>query len=222
MSDYKGAALMLPAMPKGAPRRQGLRRRLVPRPPRQAPHRRLHSFEIQPQTAIPYDAVLYKQRHKIENMSGRLKDWRRFHTRYDRCAHTYFSAICIAAAVVFWLRSMSPEPSFAKVTFLLTPNERMVSPEYWRPLALQGPAVPIGNFVANYKQTILGPAWFIMRPLICLHGYIWKRRKNSGRLSPACPFLHDRIVGIGCSKACPVRFSPTPACLVNSGISGQS
>jgi hypothetical protein len=24
-------------------------------------------------------------------------------TRYDRCAHTYFSAICIAAAVLFWL-----------------------------------------------------------------------------------------------------------------------
>ena len=34
---------------------------------------------------------------------GRLKDWRRIHTRYDRCAHTYFSAICIAATVIFWL-----------------------------------------------------------------------------------------------------------------------
>jgi putative transposase len=32
-------------------------------------------------------------------MFGRLKDWRRIHTRYDRCAHTYFSATCIAAAV---------------------------------------------------------------------------------------------------------------------------
>ena len=27
-------------------------------------------------TAIPYDALLYKQRHKIENIFGRLKDWR--------------------------------------------------------------------------------------------------------------------------------------------------
>ena len=53
--------------------------------------------------AIPYDAVLYKQRHRIENTFGRLKDWRRIDTRYDRCAHTYFSAICIAAAVIFWL-----------------------------------------------------------------------------------------------------------------------
>jgi transposase len=25
---------------------------------------------------IPHDAVLYKQRHRIENMFGRLKDWR--------------------------------------------------------------------------------------------------------------------------------------------------
>jgi transposase len=37
--------------------------------------------------AIPHDTVLYKQRHRIENMFGRIKDWRRVHTRYDRCAH---------------------------------------------------------------------------------------------------------------------------------------
>jgi hypothetical protein len=24
-------------------------------------------------------------------------------TRYDRCAHAFFSAICIAATVIFWL-----------------------------------------------------------------------------------------------------------------------
>jgi hypothetical protein len=56
MSDYKGAALMLSALP-----------------------------------------------HRIENMFGRRKDWRRIHTRCDRCAHTYFSAICVAAVVVPWL-----------------------------------------------------------------------------------------------------------------------
>ena len=105
MSDYKGAALMLPALPQGqgASRRQGLRRRLVPRRPRKARHRRLHPSKSNRKVAIPYDALLYKQRHKIENMFGRLKDWRRIHTRYDRCAHTYLSAICIAAAVAFWL-----------------------------------------------------------------------------------------------------------------------
>lgn len=52
---------------------------------------------------IPYDETLYKQRHKVENMFGRLKDWRRIATRYDRCAHTFFSAICIAATVIWWL-----------------------------------------------------------------------------------------------------------------------
>ena len=53
--------------------------------------------------ALPYDKELYKQRHKIENMFARLKDWRRIATRYDRCAHTFFSAICIAATLTFYL-----------------------------------------------------------------------------------------------------------------------
>ena len=52
---------------------------------------------------IPHDKHLYRQRHKIENMFGKLKDWRRIATRYDRCAHAFFSAIAIAAAVIFWL-----------------------------------------------------------------------------------------------------------------------
>jgi transposase len=51
----------------------------------------------------PFDRQLYKTRHKIENMFGRLKDWRRISTRYDRCAHTFFSAICIAASFIFYL-----------------------------------------------------------------------------------------------------------------------
>ena len=51
----------------------------------------------------PYSKTLYKQRHRIENMFGKLKDWRRIATRYDRCAHTFMSAICIAAAVIFYL-----------------------------------------------------------------------------------------------------------------------
>lgn len=52
---------------------------------------------------IPHDKKLYKQRHKVENMFGRLKDWRRISTRYDRCSHTFFSAICIAAIVIWWI-----------------------------------------------------------------------------------------------------------------------
>ena len=105
MSDYKGAALMLSVMPKAKQlladkgydadwfRAALAKRRIAACIPSKSNRK----------AAIPYDAVLYKQRHKIENMFGRLKDWRRIHTRYDRCAHTYLSAICIAAAVVFWL-----------------------------------------------------------------------------------------------------------------------
>jgi transposase len=36
-------------------------------------------------------------------MFGRLKDWRHIAMRYDHCAHTFFSAITLAATVSFWL-----------------------------------------------------------------------------------------------------------------------
>jgi transposase len=42
-------------------------------------------------------------RHKVENMLRRLKDWRRIAMRYPRCAHTFFSAIFIAAIIIFYL-----------------------------------------------------------------------------------------------------------------------
>jgi transposase len=90
MSDHKGAALMLPSLPQAKELlgdkgydsnrfRQALVERgsvpcIPPRKSRKVP--------------IPYDRALYRQRHRIENMFGRLKDWRRIVMRYDRCAHT--------------------------------------------------------------------------------------------------------------------------------------
>lgn len=50
-----------------------------------------------------HDKELYRTRARIEVLFGRLKDWRRIAMRYDRAAHTFFSAICIAATVMFWL-----------------------------------------------------------------------------------------------------------------------
>ena len=50
-----------------------------------------------------FDRKSYKQRHRIENAFCRLKDFRRIATRYDRCAHTFMSAIAIAATFCFWL-----------------------------------------------------------------------------------------------------------------------
>jgi transposase len=82
MSDYQRAALMIDAFPKantlmgdkgydaeGLP--QGLSKRAIaPCIPAKS------NLKIQ----IDYDKALYRQRHKIENMFGRLKDWRRIHT----------------------------------------------------------------------------------------------------------------------------------------------
>jgi transposase len=112
MSDYKNAALMLDASP---PAKQLLAdkgydadwfcqalaaRGITPCIPSKSNRK----------TPIEHDRGLYRQRHIIENMFGRLKDRRRIHTRYDRCAHTFMSAICIAAAVIFWLQLTSREP----------------------------------------------------------------------------------------------------------------
>ena len=99
MNDHKGAGLMIDALP---PARElladrgydanGFRAALVAKaitpciPPRK--NRKV---------VIAYDKTLYRQRHRIDTAFGRLKDWRRIATRYDRCAHTCFSAICIAA-----------------------------------------------------------------------------------------------------------------------------
>jgi hypothetical protein len=40
---------------------------------------------------------------KIENMLVKLKEWRRIATRYDGYSYFFFSAICIAASVTFYL-----------------------------------------------------------------------------------------------------------------------
>ncbi|UAJ10529.1 IS5 family transposase [Polymorphobacter megasporae] len=104
-SDYKGAALMLDALPKARAmlgdrgydadwfRAALIAKGITPCIPSKANRK----------TPIPHDRTLYRQRHRIENMFGRLKDWRRIHTRYDRCAHAFFSAIALAATVIFWL-----------------------------------------------------------------------------------------------------------------------
>jgi putative transposase len=104
-SDYKGAAMMLDALPAAktmlADRaydarwfRQALTERgITPCIPPHASRKLQHS----------YDRTLYQQRHRMENMFAGLKDWRRIHTRYDRCAHTFLSAITLAATFLFWL-----------------------------------------------------------------------------------------------------------------------
>ena len=52
---------------------------------------------------IPHDTVLYRQRHRIENMFGKLKDWRRIATRYDKLARNFLSAAYLVAVLAYWV-----------------------------------------------------------------------------------------------------------------------
>ena len=52
---------------------------------------------------VKYDKRRYKRRNRIEIMFGRLKDWRRVATRYDRCPKVFLSVVALAATVLFWL-----------------------------------------------------------------------------------------------------------------------
>ena len=108
VSDYRGAALLMNAIDalpearalladrgydadwfRDALRARGITPCIPPRRSRKSP--------------CPYDKELYKQRHKIGIMFGRIRAWRRIAMRYDRCAHTFFSALCLAASVIFYL-----------------------------------------------------------------------------------------------------------------------
>ena len=52
---------------------------------------------------VKYDKRRYRRRPRIEIMFGRIKDWRRVATRYDRCPKVFLSAIALAATVIYWL-----------------------------------------------------------------------------------------------------------------------
>ena len=105
MSDHKGAVLLFDALPRAkellgdkgydsdwfraALSARGITPCIPPKSNRKVQYH--------------YDKAVYKKRHLVENLFAKIKDWRRIHTRYDRCAHTFMSAICIAATVIFWL-----------------------------------------------------------------------------------------------------------------------
>jgi len=84
MSDYNGAAL-INAFPKTKTllgdrgydadwsRQALINRGITP----------CISSKANRKVTIPHDRALYRQRHKVENMFGKIKDWRRIHTRYD-------------------------------------------------------------------------------------------------------------------------------------------
>ena len=108
VSDHTGAKILYPALPEGcgttligdkgydsdayraAFQAKGITPCIPPRKRREKP--------------ADYCKTQSKQRHKVENMFGRLKDWRRVATRYDRRADIFMAAITIAAIVIWWLQ----------------------------------------------------------------------------------------------------------------------
>lgn len=50
----------------------------------------------------PLDRKAYKRRNVIERLFGKLKNWRRIATRYDRLAQNYMAALAIVAAIISW------------------------------------------------------------------------------------------------------------------------
>ena len=104
-SDYTGARALLPSIPSTAALladrgydADWSRNALIERGTAPCiPSRKTRKL------AIPHDTALYRQRHRIENMFGRLKDWRRIATRYDRCAEFFLSACAFTAVILFWL-----------------------------------------------------------------------------------------------------------------------
>ena len=99
VSDYTGAAALLDSLPKAqwllgdrgydadwfrdALEAKGITPCIPGRKSRTVP--------------VRYDKRRYKSRNRIEIMFGRLKDWRRVATRYDRCPTVFLSAIALAA-----------------------------------------------------------------------------------------------------------------------------
>lgn len=105
ISDHKGAVLLFSRLPR--PRNYWLTRATTATgsatllPVAASPHasrQRPIAGSSTPMTSSFIASVT-----KIENLFARLKDWRRIATRYDRCAHTFMSAITIAATFCFWL-----------------------------------------------------------------------------------------------------------------------
>jgi transposase len=51
----------------------------------------------------PLDRAAYRRRNLIERLFGRLKNWRRIATRYDRLARNYLAALALVAVTAEWI-----------------------------------------------------------------------------------------------------------------------
>ncbi len=49
--------------------------------------------------AVNYDRLVYQRRSRVEQLWGRLKEWRAVATRYEKTASSYLGVLHIAAAL---------------------------------------------------------------------------------------------------------------------------
>lgn len=54
--------------------------------------------------AYPLNRQAYRRRNVIERMFGKLKNWKRIATRYDRLAVNFLAAIALVALATQWLK----------------------------------------------------------------------------------------------------------------------
>jgi transposase len=57
----------------------------------------------------PFDREIYRQRNKVERMIGRIKEFRRIATRYEKRAVNYAAMITIAA-IFLWSQGFAYTP----------------------------------------------------------------------------------------------------------------
>lgn len=54
-------------------------------------------------TPYSFDRKAYRRRNLIERLFGRLRNWQRIATRYDKLATNYLSAIVLVSAISSWV-----------------------------------------------------------------------------------------------------------------------
>jgi len=54
--------------------------------------------------AYPLNRAAYRRRNVIERMFGKVKNWKRIATRYDRLAVNFLAAIALVALATQWLK----------------------------------------------------------------------------------------------------------------------
>ena len=61
-------------------------------------------------TYVAYDEAAYRRRHRVEQLWGRLKEWRAVATRYEKTAESFLGVLYVAAAMDWIKHHLSHKP----------------------------------------------------------------------------------------------------------------